>query len=59
MIINTDEWLTAAEAENSINKFAGFIRQEIRRGKLDPEEYTKIGHTWLVKKTALKKYEGN
>ena len=57
MIINTDEWLTAAEAEQSYNLFSGCIRQDIRRNKFDPADIVKLGHTWLVKISALDRYK--
>lgn len=55
MLINTDEWLTAAEAEKKYNHFAGYIRQEIRRKHLQEPDVIKIGNTWLVKIEVMEK----
>lgn len=57
MIINTDEWLTAAEVELKFNLFSGCIRQDIRRNKFDPADVVNLGHTWLVKISALDRYK--
>lgn len=56
MIINTDEWLTAAEAETKLSLFSGCIRQDIKRKRFSESDYVKLGHTWLIKITALDRY---